>query len=260
MDAPIQADVGPDGQVWVIDWYNYIVQHNPTPAGFETGKRGAYVTPAPRQDARPDLAAGARQAPSAHETSLAGASADGLVAALGDDNMFWRERAQRKLVERAAGRPMAAATWCRRSWSSCEDSTVDGIGLNPASIHAIWTLKALGRDRRRDGRRRSRWRGAVGACASLGGRADERRQGLPRDQGTLGFSPAPTVLDDPAPLVRLAARGARRASAVAGGGGELVTTMLADPRTLADPVLADAATSAAARCRRRRAAGSASAG
>ncbi|NCY02894.1 MAG: glycosyl hydrolase, partial [Planctomycetia bacterium] len=43
--APIQAEVGPDGQVWVIDWYNFIVQHNPTPAGFETGKRGAYVTP-----------------------------------------------------------------------------------------------------------------------------------------------------------------------------------------------------------------------
>jgi hypothetical protein len=43
--APVQAEIGPDGQVWVIDWYNFIVQHSPTPAGFETGKRGAYVTP-----------------------------------------------------------------------------------------------------------------------------------------------------------------------------------------------------------------------
>ncbi|HEX7446185.1 MAG TPA: PVC-type heme-binding CxxCH protein [Pirellulales bacterium] len=42
--APIMAEVGPDGQVWVIDWYNFIVQHNPTPAGFETGKGGAYMT------------------------------------------------------------------------------------------------------------------------------------------------------------------------------------------------------------------------
>ena len=38
------AEVGPDGNVWVIDWYNYIVQHNPTPAGFKTGKGAAYET------------------------------------------------------------------------------------------------------------------------------------------------------------------------------------------------------------------------
>ena len=40
--APIMAEVGPDGAVWVLDWYNYIVQHNPTPNGFETGKGRAY--------------------------------------------------------------------------------------------------------------------------------------------------------------------------------------------------------------------------
>ncbi len=43
--APINAEVGPDGNVWVIDWYNYIVQHNPTPRGFKTGKGNAYETP-----------------------------------------------------------------------------------------------------------------------------------------------------------------------------------------------------------------------
>src|SRR5262249_13424234 len=32
--SPILAEVGPDGQVWVIDWYNFIVQHNPTPEGY----------------------------------------------------------------------------------------------------------------------------------------------------------------------------------------------------------------------------------
>ncbi len=42
--APILAEVGPDGSVWVIDWYNYIVQHNPTPQGFQTGKGNAYET------------------------------------------------------------------------------------------------------------------------------------------------------------------------------------------------------------------------
>ena len=42
--APIMAEVGPDGHVWVIDWYNIIVQHNPIPRGFERGKGGAYQT------------------------------------------------------------------------------------------------------------------------------------------------------------------------------------------------------------------------
>ena len=42
--APIMAEVGPDGNVWILDWYNYIVQHNPTPAGFATGRGNAYDT------------------------------------------------------------------------------------------------------------------------------------------------------------------------------------------------------------------------
>ena len=43
--SPIMAEVGPDGFVWVIDWYAYIVQHNPTPQGYENGPGNAYVTP-----------------------------------------------------------------------------------------------------------------------------------------------------------------------------------------------------------------------
>jgi putative membrane-bound dehydrogenase-like protein len=43
--APIAADVGPDGAVWVLDWYSPVVQHNPTPHGFTTGKGNAYETP-----------------------------------------------------------------------------------------------------------------------------------------------------------------------------------------------------------------------
>ena len=40
--APIMAKVGPDGNVWVIDWYNYIVQHNPTPQRFQNRQRQPY--------------------------------------------------------------------------------------------------------------------------------------------------------------------------------------------------------------------------
>ena len=30
--SPIVAEVGPDGHLWVADWYNFIIQHNPTPS------------------------------------------------------------------------------------------------------------------------------------------------------------------------------------------------------------------------------------
>jgi hypothetical protein len=36
------AEVGPDGHAWVIDWYYYIVQHNPTPRDFRNGAGNAY--------------------------------------------------------------------------------------------------------------------------------------------------------------------------------------------------------------------------
>lgn len=48
--APVVAETGPDGAVWIADWYHIIVQHNRPGAPFEQthverGKGAAYVTP-----------------------------------------------------------------------------------------------------------------------------------------------------------------------------------------------------------------------
>ncbi|NWK55615.1 ThuA domain-containing protein [Verrucomicrobiaceae bacterium N1E253] len=49
--APVAAEVGPDGALWICDWYNIIVQHNPVPtkhsAGYDAkkGRGNAYVCP-----------------------------------------------------------------------------------------------------------------------------------------------------------------------------------------------------------------------
>ena len=49
--GPVAAETGPDGAVWIADWYNLIIQHNPTPnvksAGYDakTGRGNAYETP-----------------------------------------------------------------------------------------------------------------------------------------------------------------------------------------------------------------------
>jgi putative membrane-bound dehydrogenase-like protein len=244
--APIAADVGPDGQVWVVDWYNYIVQHNPTPAGFETGKRGAYVTPLRDKTHGRIWRVVHGQAPSTSRKTLAQAGPAELVAALRDDNMFWRERAQRKLVERAAGRPDGGRDVVPALIELVRDASVDGVGLNPGAIHALWTLKSLGA---LEGPQADSLAVATAQSALLHPSAGVRMNAvkvLPRDQGSLATLAGSGVAADPAALVRLAVLEALGEWAPSAEAGTLVNRLLADPRTLQDPVLADAATSAAA--------------
>ena len=244
--APIQAEVGPDGQVWVIDWYNFIVQHNPTPAGFETGRRGAYVTPLRDKTHGRIWRVVHGGPPAAARPPLGRASSAELVARLADDNLFWRERAQRALVSRCDGRPDGVRDVLPGLLGLVQDSTVDAIGLNAGAIHAIWTLRLLGT---LDGPAADP-RAVAGVHAALrhpsaGVRLNAVRA-LPRDAAALAALVASGVGDDPAPLVRLAvleALGEWPASAEAAA---VVLALLDDPRTFADPVLGDAATSAAA--------------
>lgn len=244
--APIQAEIGPDGQVWVIDWYNFIIQHNPTPAGFETGKRAAYVTPLRDKTHGRIWRVVHGAAPSTARKSLAGASADELVAALTDDNMFWRERAQRKLVERGASRPDGGRDVVPALIKLVENPSVDAIGLNPGAIHAIWTLRQLGalEGPQADSLAVARVQSAL-LHPSAGVRMNAVKA-MPRDAGALHKLAGSGLAADPTPLVRLAVLEALGEWAPSPEAAALVTTMLADPRTLADPVLADAATSAAA--------------
>ena len=136
--APIAAEVGPDGAVWVIDWYSYVVQHNPTPRGFETGRGNAYVTPHRDREHARIYRLAHRDAPPAPGRDLARASAAQLVATLDDDNLLWRLQAQRLLVERRE-RDVARSLVERLA-----APRLDGIGSDPGAIHALWTLHGLG--------------------------------------------------------------------------------------------------------------------
>jgi putative membrane-bound dehydrogenase-like protein len=136
--APMMAEVGPDGIMWVIDWYAYIVQHNPTPAGFKTGKGGAYETELRDKKHGRIYRLVAKDGNKSEPVSLKDAKPAKLVETLKSDNMFWRLHAERLLVERG-----------ERDVSNdliklIEDPSVDAIGLNTAAIHAIWTVNALG--------------------------------------------------------------------------------------------------------------------
>jgi uncharacterized protein len=135
--SPVAAEVGPDGALWVIDWYNYIVQHNPVPVGFQKGKGNAYETPMRDKTHgriyRVEYAGGSNPA----KMNLEKASAKELVQALKSDNLFWRLTAQRLLVER--GDTSVVPDLC----DLVADQKVDEIGLNVGAIHALWTLDGL---------------------------------------------------------------------------------------------------------------------
>ncbi|MFT7170435.1 MAG: putative heme-binding domain-containing protein, partial [Paracoccaceae bacterium] len=136
--APTFSDVGPDGAVWVIDWYNYIVQHNPTPPGFETGAGNAYMS-ALRDKTHGRIwrlvPAGA-QVPAVPD--LGKATAAELVAVLGDANFLTRQHAQRLLVEQGGSAAIGGLL------AHLAEPHVDGIGSDPRALHSLWALAGLG--------------------------------------------------------------------------------------------------------------------
>lgn len=138
--APIMAEIGPDGNVWVIDWYNYIVQHNPTPVGFRNGPGNAYMT-----DLRDKkhgrvyrIIYDSHVADSTEPKTLENASPAKLVITLSSSNMFWRRHAQRLLVE--AGNAEVTDDLL----ALLNRHQLDPIGMDVAAIHAIRVLEGLG--------------------------------------------------------------------------------------------------------------------
>src|SRR5205085_5678860 len=144
--APIYGEVGPDGALWMVDWYNYIIQHNPTPRAFRTGRGAAYETTLRDKTHgriyRISCQVASRQSALDQQKfpvlSREAATPATLLAALKNDNMFWRMHAQRLLVERGNKDVVPALIELTR------DTKMDEIGLNTAAIHALWTLRGLG--------------------------------------------------------------------------------------------------------------------
>lgn len=153
--APIMAEVGPDGNVWILDWYNYIIQHNPTPQGFRTGKGNAYESelrdkkhgrvyrlvyvgsPSEPRPSGSDGASASAPTDDPRGPDLSKATPEELVAAFKNPTMEVRLQAQRLLVEldrRDAVPSMRAAV---------QDQSVDADGQNSAAIHSLWTLEGL---------------------------------------------------------------------------------------------------------------------
>ncbi|MGK0185125.1 MAG: putative membrane-bound dehydrogenase-like protein [Verrucomicrobiales bacterium] len=135
--SPVAADVGPDGHLWIADWYNFIIQHNPTPSenrgGYraENGKGNAHVNPNRDREHGRIYRLVWEKAPQSRIHALANASQEQLVQALSDPNQFWRVTAQRLIVD---GEKEDAVPALRTSIG------IGGVG----AVHALWALHGLG--------------------------------------------------------------------------------------------------------------------
>ncbi len=137
--GPVNAEVGPDGAVWIADWYNLIIQHNPTPsvqsAGYnaKTGRGNAYETPLR------DVSLGRvfRVYPSGSkddiDPKLVTTDLNSLLAGLAHSNLFWRLQAQRLIVESHSSTAAAKLKEIVKSSPS-----------NRAGVHAFYALQGLG--------------------------------------------------------------------------------------------------------------------
>jgi uncharacterized protein len=138
--APVEAKVGPDGAVWVLDWYNFIVQHNPTPSpergGYAAvnGPGNAYQNPLRDKSHGRIWRVVYREADPYRPMELSRDEPQRLVDALSSDNHFWRMTAQRLLVETKNMEVLPDL------YDLIRTTETDAQGQNLAATHALWVL------------------------------------------------------------------------------------------------------------------------
>jgi putative membrane-bound dehydrogenase-like protein len=226
--APIVAQPGPDGAVWVIDWYNYIVRHNPTPPGFQTGAGNAYVTPERDRTHGRIYRVVHEDRPKAAPPRLDAAKPETLLGALGDENLWWRLTAQRMLVERGAKDVVPALL-----------EIVADPKAGRASAHALRALDGLAAADR-----------DATVAALDHPEAGARRAALaalPDDAAAVEAILASGVLADPDPRVRRDALLALADRPGVPASGPAIARLLNDPANAADRWIPKAAIVAAAR-------------
>ncbi|MGK0237206.1 MAG: putative membrane-bound dehydrogenase-like protein [Candidatus Pelagisphaera sp.] len=238
--APIVAEVGPDGALWVIDWYNYIIQHNPTPIGFQTGKGNAYETGLrDKQHGRLYRVTHDKGTPS--ETyDLSTGDPEKWISALQSDNQLWRMHAQRMIVESGQGNSAIR----RHLVELISRKAVDSQGLNVGVQHALWTLDGL-----REIESNIEVRKAVqrNLYHDSGAVRQAAVNVLPRDAATIAAFKSANILKDPHAQTRLAAYLAIAESSPSDMAAVMVYESLKDDLNTEDRWLNDAVISAAAR-------------
>lgn len=133
--SPVVAEIGPDGNMWVADWYNFIIQHNPIPnkeRGGYDGKEGlgnAHINI--NRDREHGRIYRVEYNMNDNRGKIPRSDSNGdLITLLSHDNFFWRITAQRLLVN---NQDISVVPLLEKLVSK-EDVS---------SIHAMWTLHGL---------------------------------------------------------------------------------------------------------------------
>jgi azurin len=201
--SPVEAKVGPDGNVWVLDWYNFIIQHNPTPkldrGGYdaENGAGNAYINPLrDRSKGRIWRVMPKKVGDNEEAFQLDSDDPEEWVEALSHDNKFWRMTAQRLLVEKGDKSVLP------KLYALVKEAKADAEDLNPGALHALWTIEGLGVVAT-DSKALAAVKGALrNSSASVRKAAIEI---LPKNENTDETLLASKVLQDADPGVQLAA-------------------------------------------------------
>ncbi len=143
--APVFADIGPDENIWVADWYNPVIQHNPDRRGMVNqiwnatpGPGNAHLNPLRDRDHGRVYVVRYGTQEHSGPAALSPEDSGGLLSALRSSNQFWRLTAQRLIVEHGLvdmAEELAAI-------ASAED--LDATGFDGGAVHALWTLHGLG--------------------------------------------------------------------------------------------------------------------
>ena len=133
---PIDTRIGPDGALYITDFYNQAVTHNDT-RGTIHGPANAALRPDRDHYFGRIWRVNHKQAKTLKVPDLAKASTKDLVEALQNPNRHVRQNAQRLLVEHNDPKTPDATKRLLSSWSF--------RGLEEAQMHALWALHLMGR-------------------------------------------------------------------------------------------------------------------
>jgi len=128
---PVQFYIGPDGALYVIDYYRQIIEH-PEWMSEDVNKSGALYNGS-------DMGRIYRITPSStpkmnwcNKIDLGKASTEELIKTLTSNNIWWRRNAQRLLMDR---KDTGAARLLK--------SLVDTTNSSSAVVHALWALEGF---------------------------------------------------------------------------------------------------------------------